>query len=120
MRRKASPARRRPFQQTTLMPPRFAPAGNRGIDSDDTLLTVAEAARILSVSRGLIYQMIRRGELPALAIHRVLRIRARDLDRFITDSDMTKEPVAADSERRSDSTASGGRLAGWKREHGRG
>jgi excisionase family DNA binding protein len=38
------------------------------------LLTVAEAQRFLRISRGLIYDLVRRGELPSVRFGRLLRI----------------------------------------------
>lgn len=37
------------------------------------LLTVPEAARFLRISRGLCYELIQRGELPALRLGRAIR-----------------------------------------------
>lgn len=48
------------------------------------LLTVEEAAERLRLSRGFLYQLIRRGEIPTVKIGKARRIRPADLERFIT------------------------------------
>lgn len=37
-------------------------------------LTVEETARVLSISRGLAYEMVRQGKIPALHFNRCIRI----------------------------------------------
>jgi excisionase family DNA binding protein len=43
------------------------------------LLRVEEAATFLGVSRGLIYEMVKRQELPSLKLGRLLRIKREGL-----------------------------------------
>lgn len=51
--------------------------------SRPVLVTVKEAARLLSVSRSKIYEMIRRGELRRVKIDRCSRIDARSIDAIL-------------------------------------
>lgn len=51
----------------------------------DRLLTLAETCERLSLSRGTVYALIRRGELPSLKIGRAHRVREADLDALIAD-----------------------------------
>ena len=48
-----------------------------------TLLKPKEAARMLNISRSLIYQLIRSGDIPVVRIKSTVRIKASDLDDFI-------------------------------------
>ena len=48
-----------------------------------TLLKPKEAARMLNISRSLVYQLIRSGDIPVVRIKSTVRIRASDLDDFI-------------------------------------
>jgi excisionase family DNA binding protein len=50
----------------------------------EVLLRGEDVARILNISRGLAYQLIQRGEIPAVRIGRAVRVRPADLDAFIT------------------------------------
>jgi excisionase family DNA binding protein len=50
----------------------------------ETLLTAAEVADQLRVSTMTIYRLIRSGELPAVRVGRNYRVRARDLDAYLT------------------------------------
>ncbi len=116
MSRNRSPRRKRILQETTnLATLRVAEALTP--EREDALLTVPEAARILNVSRGLIYQMIHAGELPSIAIHSIVRIRRRDLDQLIKSSwlDRTRVPprdLPADQ-------PAEGRVSKWRQEHDR-
>lgn len=48
--------------------------------NDDTeLLTVPETARLLRISRNLAYELVARGELPAVRLGRVIRIPRHEL-----------------------------------------
>ncbi len=47
------------------------------------LLTVPEAAQLLRISRGLCYELIQRGELPALRLGRVIRVPRLGLEQWI-------------------------------------
>lgn len=46
-------------------------------------LTVEETARALSISRGLAYEMIRQGKIPALHFNRVIRIPRHALEQLL-------------------------------------
>jgi excisionase family DNA binding protein len=47
------------------------------------LITMEEAARRLSVGRTLIYQQVRRGNLPSIRVGRCRRIALVDLERYV-------------------------------------
>ena len=49
----------------------------------DCLLKPAEVARILNVSKALVYRLIRQGFLPAVRIGHAVRVRRVDLDAYI-------------------------------------
>ena len=55
---------------------------------DETRLTlrVEEAAKLLGISRGLAYHLIRVGELPSLRLGRRLVVPRRALDQLIDDA----------------------------------
>jgi excisionase family DNA binding protein len=48
------------------------------------LLDPHQVAQILHVSRSYVYQILRRGELPAVRLGTALRVRPEDLQDFIT------------------------------------
>jgi excisionase family DNA binding protein len=50
---------------------------------DRELLTVEEAQHVLGIGRSKAYEMIRRGELPALRMGRLVRIPRRALRQWI-------------------------------------
>ena len=47
------------------------------------LLTVPETARLLRISRNLAYELVARGELPAVRLGRVIRIPRSELDDWL-------------------------------------
>jgi excisionase family DNA binding protein len=47
------------------------------------LLTVREAAAVLSISRSKLYQLLATGEIPSVHIASARRIRAEDLDAYV-------------------------------------
>jgi excisionase family DNA binding protein len=49
----------------------------------DRLLTTREVARLLNISRSLTYELVVRGELPAVHVGGVLRFLPQDIDAFI-------------------------------------
>lgn len=49
------------------------------LQGDNRLLAVQEVAEYLRVSRSLVYKMIRRKEIPAIRVGRLLRVDPRDL-----------------------------------------
>lgn len=50
---------------------------------EDTLLDTRQVARRLSISRSYVYRLVRAGALPAVRIGRAVRVRPRDLDRYL-------------------------------------
>ncbi len=44
------------------------------MNDDSLLLTVPETAKLLRISRNLAYELVARGELPAVRLGRVIRI----------------------------------------------
>jgi excisionase family DNA binding protein len=47
------------------------------------LLTVAEAARLLRISRNLAYELVAQGQLPHVRLGRVIRVPRRGLEQWI-------------------------------------
>lgn len=73
---------------TTRRPPLRRRAGSRAGDSvpmtrAERLLTVREVARMLCVSRPSIYKMIRRGELRAVYVREMVRLRPREVAEYM-------------------------------------
>ena len=69
-------------------PPTRKRAGSRAGDNvpsalAERLLTIGEVAYNLRVSRNTIYAMIRRGDLPALRVSWMLRVRLRDVNAYV-------------------------------------
>ena len=54
-------------------------------DSQRVVLTVEEARRLLRLSRGLMYQAIRRGEIPSIRVGRRILISRAGLERLLKD-----------------------------------
>jgi excisionase family DNA binding protein len=50
----------------------------------DRLLTAAEVSDLLRVSTMTVYRLIRRGELPAVRVGRNYRVRASELDTYLS------------------------------------
>jgi excisionase family DNA binding protein len=72
------------------------------VQLEDELLTVAEAAKLLKVTRHTIYRWIAEGRLPAVRYsRRIVRVRRRDLDQWHgrrqTQISETKSPYKAAS-----------------------
>ena len=57
----------------------------------DTLLKPRDAAQMLNISRSLVYQLIRSGEIPVVRIKSTVRIKAKDLEVFIEKNQYQKE-----------------------------
>ena len=51
--------------------------------SDALLLTVEQAAKLCQISRGLAYDLVARGELPAIRLGRVIRVPRHGLEQWI-------------------------------------
>lgn len=47
------------------------------------LLTVSEAARVFRISRNLAYELVARGDLPAVRLGRVIRVPRHGLEQWI-------------------------------------
>jgi len=62
-------------------------AANTG---DRLVLNVAEARRELGLSRGLIYEAIRRGEIPSIRIGRRILIPCAALQRLLDKADLRR------------------------------
>ncbi|VBB09567.1 Hypothetical protein LUCI_4862 [Lucifera butyrica] len=60
--------------------------------ADTTLRTPEEVAKILKISRFTVYELIKRGELPAYRIGRSMRIEAADLEKY---KQQSKQGVAS-------------------------
>lgn len=54
-----------------------------GTPNSDKLMTAHEIADILNISKAKAYQLIQRGEIPAVIFGRTTRVRRQDLDEFI-------------------------------------
>ena len=52
----------------------------------DQLLKAVDIASILNISRSLVYQLIRSGEIPVIRIKSMVRIKSSDLELFIENS----------------------------------
>ena len=52
---------------------------------EERLLKPAEIAEILQVSRALAYSLLQRGEIPAIRIGTVVRVRRIDLEQYINE-----------------------------------
>lgn len=47
------------------------------------LLTVPEAAKVLRISRNLAYELVARGEIPAIRLGRVIRVPRAPLEEWV-------------------------------------
>jgi len=112
--RKVRPARKRIYPESTALQ-NLAP---RRKAADETLLTVADVAHKQQISRGLVYVLLRSGELPSLWIRRLRRIRARDLDQFIRERWIGHSGQKAEGPPPNKKEPVEGRLAKYRREHG--
>jgi excisionase family DNA binding protein len=77
-----------PVVQVDGSPAQGQPAAPPAPDGDGRqeplLVTVEEAARLLSVSRSTVFELMDRRSLPSLKIGRSRRIRMADLERFVS------------------------------------
>ncbi len=53
------------------------------------LLTVAEVAQVMRVSRMTVYRLIRRGQLKAIRVGRNYRVRENDLNLYLEEQAVT-------------------------------
>jgi len=56
------------------------------IQERERLLKASEVARILNISRSLVYRLIHTGKIPSIRINQAVRIHNDDLNRFIEDN----------------------------------
>ena len=61
-----------PIPVTTQTPGEFLPAGTTPTGETKLVLTVTEAAKVLGISRGLAYQLVRQGVIPTIRLGRRL------------------------------------------------
>jgi excisionase family DNA binding protein len=53
------------------------------IYKDERLLKASEVARILNISRSLVYSLIQTGKIPHIRINQSVRVHQDDLNKFI-------------------------------------
>ena len=53
------------------------------IQETDQLLKVVDVAKILNISRSLVYNLIHTGKIPYIRINQAVRVHTDDLNRFI-------------------------------------
>jgi excisionase family DNA binding protein len=58
--------------------------------TSEYLMKPREAAQMLNISRSLVYQLIRSGDIPAIKIKSTVRIKVSDLHFFIEKNQQTK------------------------------
>ena len=63
---------------------------------DMMLLTVSETAGLLRISRNLAYELVTRGEIPAIRLGRVIRVPRAALDQWL-EASLRGEPTGADA-----------------------
>jgi len=54
-----------------------------GTVTEEELLTVEQVQRMLQTGRTFTYSLIRTGELPSYRVGRLLRVRRRDVERWL-------------------------------------
>jgi len=50
------------------------------------LLKATEVARILNISKSMVYRLMKNGKIPSVRINQAFRIRPEDLDKFIEEN----------------------------------
>ncbi len=73
-----------PAQTRTVKP--IIDHGNEGdkiLPNSNRLLKPKEVSDILQISRAMVYQMVQRGEIPAVRMGSAVRVRGIDLEEFI-------------------------------------
>lgn len=53
------------------------------VNDDTRLMTVPEAAKLLRISRNLAYELVARGEIPAIRLGRVIRVPRGTLEKWL-------------------------------------
>lgn len=61
-------------------------AGKSGDISESKLLTIAEVAAMMRVSKMTVYRLVHGGELPALRVGRSFRVLESDVDEYLRKS----------------------------------
>ena len=61
------------------------------------LLKVSEVARILNISRSLVYRLIHTGKIPYIRINQAVRVHNDDLNRFIEGNRTDAKPYPSHS-----------------------
>ena len=72
---------------------RLCTSSQRDTTDRDQLETVAQAARRLSYKPSYVYSLIRQGQLPAVRQGKYVRVRARDIDAWISTRRISIHPV---------------------------
>jgi excisionase family DNA binding protein len=67
------------------------------IHEDNRLLKATEVARILNISKSLVYRLIHTGKIPSIRINQAVRIHNDDLNRFIEGNRTEVEPFPSHS-----------------------
>ena len=60
------------------------------MDSEKLTLTVTEASRVLGISRGLAYSMVKTGEIPSIRLGRRILVPQRALELLLEHDDKNK------------------------------
>jgi excisionase family DNA binding protein len=55
------------------------------MNDDQLLLTVPETAKLLRISRNLAYELVARGQIPAIRLGRVIRVPRSTLEHWLTE-----------------------------------
>ena len=69
-------------------------------ESDCLTISIQEAARLLSISRGLAYEMVRQKKIPSLKFGRVIRIPKHGLELLLAGQDIDTDSKQTDTQRR--------------------
>ena len=67
------------------------------INESQKLLKVIEVARILNISRSLVYRLIHTGKIPHIRISQAVRIHQNDLDKFVEGNRTNAKPYSIHS-----------------------
>ena len=62
------------------------------IQETECLLKASEVARILNISRSLVYRLIHNGKIPHIRINQAVRIYQNDLDKFVEGNHIEADP----------------------------
>lgn len=70
----------------------FVNTWRHGMDEQKLTITVEEAARLLGISRGLAYEMVRIGKIPSVRFGRRLVVPCRALEHLLDESEVASAP----------------------------